>query len=194
MPAFINLLQDLLPVIKPVIEAITKLVGGIADIIGKQTAFRKSTNELTLQQIKEQKNQIRSELSGALTGGIVMIDPKRRAELEKRLKELEAQEQKLKGGNVETKNTDTKKSSGTSGGYAMGTDYVPRAGSYWVGERGPEIVNLPQGSQVIPNNKTASQPVININIENPYIIDDYGVTKLIDRIVGRLKLLGLNPQ
>lgn len=35
--------------------------------------------------------------------------------------------------------------------YANGTDSVPRSGRYMVGERGPEIVNLPRGAQVIPN-------------------------------------------
>jgi len=35
---------------------------------------------------------------------------------------------------------------------ALGTDFW-RGGATWVGERGPEIVNLPRGSQVIPNNR-----------------------------------------
>lgn len=35
---------------------------------------------------------------------------------------------------------------------AMGTDNW-RGGLSWVGERGPELVNLPMGAQVIPNNK-----------------------------------------
>jgi phage-related tail protein len=35
-----------------------------------------------------------------------------------------------------------------------------------VGERGPELVNLPRGAQVIPNHKIAGQsgPVINISV------------------------------
>ena len=36
--------------------------------------------------------------------------------------------------------------------YAMGTNLAP-GGMAWVGERGPELVNLPRGSQVIPNHK-----------------------------------------
>lgn len=35
-------------------------------------------------------------------------------------------------------------------GFAEGTDSAP-GGMAWVGERGPELVNLPKGSQVIPN-------------------------------------------
>jgi hypothetical protein len=35
-------------------------------------------------------------------------------------------------------------------GNAAGTDFWP-GGSTWVGERGPEILNLPRGSQVTPN-------------------------------------------
>jgi len=37
-------------------------------------------------------------------------------------------------------------------GNALGTDNW-RGGVSWVGERGPELVNLPRGAQVIPNNK-----------------------------------------
>ena len=37
-------------------------------------------------------------------------------------------------------------------GNALGTDNW-RGGLSWVGERGPELVNLPMGAQVIPNNK-----------------------------------------
>lgn len=37
-------------------------------------------------------------------------------------------------------------------GFAMGTNYAP-GGLAMVGERGPELVNLPRGSQVIPNHK-----------------------------------------
>lgn len=39
------------------------------------------------------------------------------------------------------------------GGNAQGTDFW-KGGPTWVGEKGPEIVNLPRGSQVIPNHKT----------------------------------------
>jgi tape measure domain-containing protein len=35
-------------------------------------------------------------------------------------------------------------------GFADGTNYAP-GGMAWVGERGPELVNLPRGAQVIPN-------------------------------------------
>ena len=37
-------------------------------------------------------------------------------------------------------------------GYAGGTDFA-RGGPSCVGERGPELVNLPRGSQVVPNHK-----------------------------------------
>jgi hypothetical protein len=38
------------------------------------------------------------------------------------------------------------------GGFANGTNFAP-GGAAWVGENGPERINLPRGSQVIPNNK-----------------------------------------
>lgn len=41
------------------------------------------------------------------------------------------------------------------GANAAGTDNW-RGGLTWVGEKGPEILNLPRGSQIIPNHQTAS--------------------------------------
>lgn len=41
---------------------------------------------------------------------------------------------------------------GSIPGFANGTDSAP-GGLAWVGERGPELVNLPRGSQVIPNHQ-----------------------------------------
>lgn len=41
---------------------------------------------------------------------------------------------------------------GSIPGFANGTNFAP-GGLAWVGERGRELVNLPRGSQVIPNNK-----------------------------------------
>lgn len=45
-------------------------------------------------------------------------------------------------------------------GFATGTDFAP-GGKAWVGENGRELVNLPRGSQVIPNDKIGGmRPVI----------------------------------
>ncbi len=41
------------------------------------------------------------------------------------------------------------------GAHAMGTDFAP-GGLSLVGEKGPELVNLPRGSQVVPNNRLSS--------------------------------------
>ncbi len=40
-------------------------------------------------------------------------------------------------------------------GYANGTNFAP-GGAAWVGERGPELVNLPRGSQVIPHHSVGN--------------------------------------
>lgn len=47
-------------------------------------------------------------------------------------------------------------------GFAIGTDFAP-GGLALVGEHGPEVVNLPRGSQVMPNRRTTLAPVINIH-------------------------------
>ena len=44
-------------------------------------------------------------------------------------------------------------------GFASGTNFAP-GGLALVGERGPELVNLPRGSQVIPNNKLGGDILI----------------------------------
>lgn len=51
------------------------------------------------------------------------------------------------------------------GGYANGTNFAP-GGMALVGERGPEIVNLPRGSKVTPNHKIGGN-VVSININVP---------------------------
>lgn len=50
-------------------------------------------------------------------------------------------------------------------GFQTGTSYAP-GGLAMVGEQGPELVNLPRGSKVTPNNSSrgSSSPTININI------------------------------
>jgi len=83
---------------------------------------------------------------------------------------------------------------GAYGAFASGTNYVPITGQYLVGERGPEKVMLPQGSKVIPNEKLSASPAVSININNPYIMDDYGVNKLLDRMMQRLRVLGVYPK
>ena len=51
--------------------------------------------------------------------------------------------------------------SGAVGQNAEGTDNW-RGGPTWVGEKGPEIVNLPRGAQVVPNGKTGGGNVVHI--------------------------------
>ena len=46
-------------------------------------------------------------------------------------------------------------------GFANGTDFAP-GGMAMVGERGPELVNLPRGSRVIPNHRLGGT-VVNLN-------------------------------
>ena len=51
-------------------------------------------------------------------------------------------------------------------GFANGTNFAP-GGLAWVGERGRELVNLPRGSEVIPNNKlpgVGTTNVFNVNV------------------------------
>jgi len=60
-------------------------------------------------------------------------------------------------------------------GNAVGTDFW-QGGPTWVGEQGPEIVNLPRGSQVIPNNKAVSAGTTNTFTGN-IILGDAGAAR-----------------
>jgi len=51
------------------------------------------------------------------------------------------------------------------GGFASGTNFAP-GGLSLVGERGPEVVYLPRGAQVIPNDKVASGRRGSISVVN----------------------------
>ena len=56
-------------------------------------------------------------------------------------------------------------------GFANGTNFAP-GGAAWVGERGPEKVYLPRGSQVIPNHKinTANGNSPTFNVEQMTVV------------------------
>jgi len=58
-------------------------------------------------------------------------------------------------------------------GFALGTNYAP-GGLALVGERGPELVNLPRGSQVTPNNKigrlAGNNAANNVNVTGQFVL------------------------
>jgi len=81
-------------------------------------------------------------------------------------------------------------------GLAMG-GIIEQAGNVIVGEKGPELLNLNKGAKVTPltGNKAAGNTII-IDKEafrGAFILDDYGVDKLLDRMAKRLKRQGINP-
>jgi hypothetical protein len=61
------------------------------------------------------------------------------------------------------------------GANALGTDNW-RGGLSWVGEKGPELVNLPRGAQVIPNNKLGGMGGGGMSFSYAPIIDARGAS------------------
>ena len=77
---------------------------------------------------------------------------------------------KDKSSTVTTNYRDTGQMLSSHGNNAAGTDFW-RGGTTWVGEKGPELVNLPRGSQVIPNDESMAMAkggiTQNITINSP---------------------------
>jgi hypothetical protein len=63
---------------------------------------------------------------------------------------------------------------------------VVSGNSYLVGENGPEIFTPTQAGSIIPNG--ASGRIV-VNLYDTNILDDYGVDRLMDRVVDRLAVL-----
>ena len=87
------------------------------------------------------------------------------------------------------------------GNNAQGTDFW-RGGLTWVNEEGGEIMNLPRGTQIIPhdvsmemarNSGLSSSAIVFERgaFEGANIMDDYGVDRLMDRVMDRLALKGV---
>ena len=55
-------------------------------------------------------------------------------------------------------------------GYAQGTSFAP-GGMALVGEMGPELVNLPRGSQVIPNPRLGGDVHVHVNVEGSVVAE-----------------------
>lgn len=66
--------------------------------------------------------------------------------------------------------------------FAAGTDFAP-GGAALVGERGPEIVNLPRGSQVVPNDKIGGTgTVVNVTFSGVFTGNQMEFRKLAKQV------------
>ncbi|MCG7520847.1 hypothetical protein [Ruegeria sp. Ofav3-42] len=80
-------------------------------------------------------------------------------------------------------------------GFAEGTNFAP-GGLAVVGEKGPELVNLPRGSQVIPNDEiggvTGGSALKIVNVFDSGIVGDFMQTEPFERLlVNKLSDLGV---
>ena len=100
---------------------------------------------------------------------------------------------------VEDKNINAKVDRGANigmaGNNAQGTDYW-RGGLTWVGEQGPELINAPSGSQIFSNGESMAMAGGGVTFgygafAGANIMDDYGVDRLMDRVMDRLALKGV---
>ncbi len=55
-------------------------------------------------------------------------------------------------------------------GYVQGTSFAP-GGLALVGEMGPDLVNLPRGSQVIPNPRLEGDVHVHLNVEGSVVAE-----------------------
>jgi len=71
---------------------------------------------------------------------------------------------------------------------------IGKTGLAMVGEQGPELLRLNRGAEVMPLSQARDQILINKGaFAGAFIMDDYGVDKLLDRLVQRLKIYGIKP-
>lgn len=114
---------------------------------------------IALQQVYDAANRARAAIEGANQAAVGGSESN--AAVISRLREL------MRTGTPEQKARASAALKGLAegGSFASGTNYAP-GGLSLVGERGPELVNLPRGSQVIPNNKIsqAGGPNITFNV------------------------------
>ena len=81
--------------------------------------------------------------------------------------------------------------SGSATGHAMGTNYA-RGGLTLVGERGPELIALPRGSEVMNNRDTRSllsggSGQVNITINEPALYGGLTTSDLVDKIIEEIQ-------
>lgn len=87
---------------------------------------------------------------------------------------------------------------GEAGSNATGTNNW-RGGPTWVGERGPELVDLPRGSRILPHKESVSlaanvsKPIVNQAVQQTQIVQavssDAGSVPLLTRIDGHLSAI-----
>lgn len=68
---------------------------------------------------------------------------------------------------------------------------IIQSGRVLVGERGPEFLDLPAGARVTPLGKAAGVTLGHGAFAGAIIMDDYGVDRLMDRVMQRAVLLGV---
>jgi len=70
---------------------------------------------------------------------------------------------------------------------------ITQRGHAIVGEAGPELLELPQGAKVKPLDRVGGITFDRGAFEGAVILDDYGVDRLMDRIIERSRSLGVSP-
>jgi hypothetical protein len=125
----------LAPVFRMVLDAIGSILGGIANMLGALG------NIPGFGWAKDAAANMREASTSAhnLANGIKDIPDKKTIDITARFSSVVANATQTAAHNL-----------GSKAQFAVGTDFAP-GGRALVGERGPEIVNLPRGSQVIPN-------------------------------------------
>lgn len=70
---------------------------------------------------------------------------------------------------------------GSAPTYASGTDFHP-GGMAIVGEQGPELLNLPRGSSVTPNNKISTNSTVNVTLSGVFTGNPADMRRLAEQV------------
>lgn len=162
---FLLLPNIVLVAVNAVIDILNKIPGVAIDNVDYLTdAFQDGVDKLTENTkkyndaVKEMKSETKSNFKGISDDLDDLSD-----DVDKKVSRITSTMKKVASATTHTSWSSSGKPnqnfSGTYlGAYADGTDYVPKAGRYLVGERGPEIVTLPQGASVTPNHAIGGSP------------------------------------
>lgn len=149
------------PITMPAIAVGAALLA-IASVMDAYQKMRSAVQEATSakQSFYSENAKLAADMLRIMNDGVSSPEAKARAK--------KAYDKIIANGEAVAKSDLARGGGGAGGGYAIGTSYAS-GGRTLVGENGPEIVNLPRGSEVIPAYRTRGEAAQGTGTTNNYL-------------------------